>query len=172
MKKIIQLFKGLSKYEDIALASLIIAVLSLIFAIVLPLKQNHDEISRKQELILGENLYNIGLINTYKTALENEELDKKLFLNRFSVEIYKNNWDIIFNLKPPCAEDLIRAIAKMDAINNINDSILNLYNQEGLVFETNQWKNTKERTAQWYADLKEKLNELDKYINDSKECKF
>lgn len=155
-----------------ALSGLLIGVLSLIFAIVLPLIRSSIETNHKQNLIYGENLYNFGLVNTYKTALKKEELDKKLFLNQFSVEIYKNNWDIIFNLKPDCTENLVRAIAKMDAMNSINRSITTLYNQEGLIWEANQWKNTKERTVQWYADLRRNLDELDGYLLDLKECKF
>jgi len=172
MTKKTRIKKWLSQSENIALSSLIIATFSLVIAITFPVIQNCIEINRKQGLIHGENVYNIGLVNTYKTAFKDNELDKKLFFNKFSVDIYKNNWDIIFNLEPNCTDNLIRAIAIMDAIDSINESILTLYNQEGLVFATNQWENTKERTAQWRIILIENLNKLDAYFDDLSQCQF
>jgi hypothetical protein len=127
---------------------------------------------RKRNLIDGENIYNTGLLKNYIEVLNKNALDSTLFYNQFSVEIYKYNWDIIIKLKPNCAEAFIRAVAKMDAINYINRSIITLYNQEGLIFESNQWENTKGREAEYYKDLKKNLDELGQYLIDLKGCKY
>jgi hypothetical protein len=149
-----------------------IAVITLIFAIVQPIMQNHIETKRKRNLIDGENLYNSGLLKKYIEALNKNALDSTLFFNQFSVEIYKYNWDIIINLKPSCAEVFIRAVAMMDAINYLNKSIMTLYTQEGLISDSNQWNNTKEREAYFYKDLYKNLNELGQYLIDLKGCKY
>lgn len=149
-----------------------IATLSLVLAISLPIIRSRVEYRNKKALIQGENIYNGALINSYTDALSNHALEEKIFNNRFSVDVYKNNWDTIFHLKEKCAENQIRAIAKMESINSINESILTLYNQEGLVFEENQWKNTKERSGNWYTILKQNLNELNTYFTNLNSCKF
>jgi hypothetical protein len=172
MKRIKRIKEWLSKSINLTRSGFLITVLTLILAIVLPLIQNHVETKRKRNLIDGENLYNSGLLKKYIEVLHKNALDSTVFYNQFSVEIYKYNWDIIIKLKPNCAEAFIRTVAMMDAINYINRSIITLYNQEGLISDSNQWKNTKEREAEFYKDLNKNLNELGQYLIDLKGCKY
>ncbi len=172
LKKIWKKFKGTYLYKNLFKISVILGLLAILVPYHIDRQNSKEDLDRRKQIVYAENAYNVSLLNTFKQAIENDELKTKLFFNNFSLKAYRDHWDIIANLESDCANSQVFAISKMEAINSINKYIITLYNQEGLIFTTNQWKNTKDRQGRWYEDLEENVLDLQKFFDEMKECNF
>ena len=172
IKKIWKIFKSTYVYKNLFKISVILGLLAILIPLHIDRQNAKEDLERRRQIVYAENAYNMALLNTFKKAIKNEELNHKLFFNNFSLNAYREHWDIIANLESKCANAQVFAIAKMEAINSINEYILTLYNQEGLIFTTNQWKNTEGRKNRWYETLEENVLELQKYFDEMDGCQF
>jgi len=189
-EKVIKIHSWCSQSSNIGKISLIIttatlltAAITLIVAIIVPYNQAKSETNIKRNLLFGENYYNFGLLNSYleivndaedKTTQEDAALTNEiktiLLNNKFSLDVYKNNWDTILKLE--CAETQAKAIAHMDAINSTGDALAQIYILDALAFNDNQLENSRSRTKFFIDQLKKLTNELNGFFIEMQECKF
>lgn len=144
--------------------SLVIAVSAIVVVVFLNWWNYSTNFNNRIRGILAVGEYNKGILNTYVNVIN--EGEDKLFANQFRTEMYYDNLDVFGALKGDCRKTHMEFLAGMEAINTYNNSILYLYNQEGIISVQNQWKNTKEREGQWRKDLKEKVLEVDDIFSE------
>lgn len=165
-KDVLKEKEGRNSKNFLEILTFILASLS----IMLTLQKNYTDLNTQRNNITIEDQYNKKILKTFNEIIDNE-VDTTI-LNRFSTQIYKQNWEILGSLKETCPTDRLELVTTLDSINFISDSMLTLYNQEGLIYNTIQWNNTKDRQFQWKKSLKENVIKANVIFEKISRCNF
>ena len=161
--------------KSLKILPIAIPLFSIAITLVISLWNSYAAFNTRLKVFLGTTFYNNGILNTLMASIKDETFEQKIFSNSFNIDIYKNNLDLLGSLQGDCVKPYLQLIALMDSVNRQNDKVWDLYTQEGLIFETNQWKNTKERQESLKNDLKSDLLKVDslfKTIGGDSNCAF
>jgi len=153
--------------------TLIVALLGILITVTLNIWNSYRDFNNKLKVFAATTYYNRGIFNTYMLSIKEEIFEQRNFPIKFNLDIYKNNLDLLGALRGDCINTYLQLIAQMDVANLENDKLWDLYVQEGLIFETNQWKNTKERQEELQNNLKNTLFKLDSLfssIYENQDC--
>jgi len=135
-------------------------------------KNKENDFENRKQIIYAENAYNVLILKDYMERIKNQELDKKVYFNKFSIGHYRENWKIIADLKPECANNLVCVITKMETINAINEYIIFVHSQRVLISEQNQLMNFNNEKEILYSGLEEYIKELNDCFEKLNNCKF
>lgn len=137
-----------------------LSLFAIAFAIILNIWNLDAEFNNRLNFFLVTTDYNKSILDTYMPSIEEGNFETKIFTTRFSVDMYKNNLDLLSTFSESCAEEYLKIITQMDIANLKNDALLGLDIQKGLIFESNQLHNTKEQEAVIQKALRDTLTEL------------
>lgn len=161
MKKIIKKIESFldRKIQYIQLIGIALAITSIWMAYYINSSNTTVDYNKRKSIIDAENRYNATIINKYLKAMEDGKFDNTVFLEKFSTEAYRQNWDIIYSLSENCIYNYYRFLDKIEGINTIAESTITLYNQIPTLSE-NQIDKSKSMKESWYDDLKRNILEL------------
>ncbi len=158
--------KRIIKYRNILKKlPLIIPLFAIAITLIINIWNSYASFNGRLKVLLSATVYNNGIFNTVESSIKDGSFNQKNFSSSFNIDIYKNNLDLLGSLRGDCIETYFQLIARMDGINRKNDKLWDLYIQEGLIFESNQWKNTKERQEGLQNDLKKEVLEVVSLFN-------
>jgi hypothetical protein len=162
-KKIFKILSGIFKS---------LSILSILIAIILNISNVYRDLNKRTVSILIGHGYNQTLLNTILEDVKKDELNNGIYQYHFIAGIYQQNLDIIGTLEESCARNYFNLMASLDTINTINESIVNLYNQSGLIFEINQLNNMEKLRVARYKDLEVEVTNAESLFKKAEGCGF
>lgn len=155
------------KYKRIIKVIINFIIYPILVGLVVNFFIDYKTYNAREKSLLFENTYNQSMFNTLVETVNN----KKLLSSNFSIDRYKDNWDIILEMNNDCMDAQVQAIEKMAAINRLQDSLLRIEDQKSLIFNENQIKNTELRTNAIYEDIKREGLSLYQDFQKLRDCK-